>query len=194
MFLLQVGWVADGPSSGLFRFLHEVRTNGDGFFSVNLWFVRRNGFSGPFGLGLFSAQDATHWIGDGNTPRLTNKGLIDAVVIGWEDSPAEQTLLDVLTPGRPQVQETESFSHRDESLSRCLINGSWTFVPAHASRDGPNHCPTRANPDVMINEINLASDHQFIELFDLGAGYTLLSKNSFLPTILNLNQFLQYKI
>ena len=189
----QVAWSPGDPPTGRSRSFNG-RTNQEGFFSAELAHLAPYSYTGSFGVALYFARDATDLYDQEGAIRFTNEGLIDAVVVGREDAPADQTLLDVLTPGRPQVQERETFSYRDESLSRCMINGSWTFVPTHVSRDAPNHCPTRANPDVIINEINLASDHQFIELFDLGAGYTLLSKNSFLPTILNLNQFLQYKI
>ena len=159
---------------GFARSFGGFRTNDHGFLSRNFNRLTTNRH---FALSLYFQPDAIDLLDDAGNVQLTSTGLLDAIVVRREGATGDlSTLTSILTPGREPVQEQEAFSHRDESLSRCLVDGEWTFVLAHVSRDTANHCPTRANPDVIINEISLSD--QFIELFDLGSGYTLLGKST----------------
>ncbi|XP_038075465.1 uncharacterized protein LOC119743169 isoform X1 [Patiria miniata] len=168
--VIAVMWNSDVIIAGP---LARRRTNKDGFASSN--FNRIGRVPNAFALALYYSPHAIDLLDENKEVRLTSTGLLDAVVVEKEGNQEDLTdWLSVLTPGKPPVREDEAFSHRDESLSRCMVDGDWTFVLAHVSRDSRNHCPTRDNPDVLINEINLPEREQFIELFDLGSGFTLL--------------------
>ncbi|XP_022089102.1 uncharacterized protein LOC110978419 isoform X2 [Acanthaster planci] len=165
-------WWQVGLDMGIARSFAGFKTNKDGFISRNM---RRLGTNRHFALSLYFLPDATDLFNDAGAVRLTSSGLLGAIVVSQEGGMGDPSALtNILTPGKAPVQEQEAFSHRDESLSRCLVGGEWAFVLAHVSRDAANHCPTRANLDLVINEISLSD--QFIELFDLGGGYSLLDE------------------
>ncbi|XP_033624936.1 uncharacterized protein LOC117288251 isoform X2 [Asterias rubens] len=106
---------------------------------------------------------------------LTNESLIDAIVHGRGTSQIAQHLIDFFKPNTLQINEVDSWSDRDESINRCQnTENNTVYQLAHITPKAPNHCPSRADAELIINEINLIPSEQFIELWDLGAGFTTL--------------------
>ena len=113
---------------------------------------------------------------------VTSDGLVDAMAHinphndrrGYPDS-ILQTLIPGQTPGKEPIYS--SLSNRDESINRCEApSGGVSWQAAHISPKWHNHCQTRRNAELVINEVSLVPSEQFIELWDKGAGLTSLGK------------------
>ncbi|PIK39123.1 hypothetical protein BSL78_24038 [Apostichopus japonicus] len=110
--------------------------------------------------------------------RMTDDNLIDAVVYGVDADVVVQDLIDVLTPGKPQAFEVSSLSEADESINRCVEEGVAVYRSAHISPKFPNFCPYN-DVKVVINEISLDPETQFIEIWDMGISLSSLSKGNY---------------
>ncbi|PIK61455.1 hypothetical protein BSL78_01580 [Apostichopus japonicus] len=110
--------------------------------------------------------------------RMTDDNLIDAVVYGVDADVVVQDLIDVLTPGKPQAFEVSSLSEADESINRCVEEGVAVYRSAHISPKFPNFCPYN-DVRVVINEISLDPETQFIEIWDMGISLSSLSKGNY---------------
>ena len=112
----------------------------------------------------------------------TTKGLVDAIVhsTGEGSAAVRQALAETFQSRVPlQAGEDMAWSHREESINRCVDAGNQTvFRLAHISPKAPNHCPRRPGASLIVNEVGLIPSEQFIELWDLGAGFTALGKPS----------------
>ncbi|XP_022081290.1 uncharacterized protein LOC110974170 [Acanthaster planci] len=111
-----------------------------------------------------------------NSPPTT-EGLVDVIIHGTDDAQTAQHLIEYFRPHAPrfQINEDASWSHRDESVNRCVDSQNNTvYQLAHITPKAPNHCPSRPDAGLIINELNLIPSEQFIELWDLGAGFTSL--------------------
>ncbi|XP_071493888.1 uncharacterized protein [Diadema antillarum] len=65
----------------------------------------------------------------------------------------------------------------DMSISRCSNrDGSITYLTVNVSPKGVNRCPARENAVLVINEVSLSPGQQFLELWDLGYGFTSLDE------------------
>ncbi|XP_053550618.1 uncharacterized protein LOC128642006 [Bombina bombina] len=85
--------------------------------------------------------------------RVTNEGLVDALVHKSKSTDQADVLQAVLTPGVDAFLENSTFHILDESIGRCLgIDGIWIFQMTHLSPGSENFC--QGFPDVVINEIS----------------------------------------
>ncbi|MFC1852462.1 hypothetical protein ACFL27_19875, partial [candidate division CSSED10-310 bacterium] len=114
-----------------------------------------------------------------DTP-VTDVNLVDALVYDTNDAD-DPELLVLLNPGQPQVNEDGNGDKDNHSMQRCP-NGSGglrntdTYDMQTPTPDAEN-CPAPI-PDIVINEVDCdtpgTDDHDFIELYDGGAGNTPL--------------------
>ena len=119
-----------------------------------------------------------HFIKEGKfreNMRLNKTGLIDAVVYYINPDQISQDLIDFFTPGVNPVLESRVYSERDESINRCDTETGSEWQLAHISPKAPNYCPAR-NAELVINEVSLVDNEQYIELWDKGGGFTNLGK------------------
>ncbi len=60
---------------------------------------------------------------------------------------------------------------------RCERNGTVEYILDDLSPNATNYCPRSTNTTITINEVHLTATSQiYIELWDMGVGYTELSK------------------
>ncbi|XP_072017374.1 LOW QUALITY PROTEIN: uncharacterized protein [Amphiura filiformis] len=105
--------------------------------------------------------------------RLNKTGFIDGVVYYINPDRYSQDLVNFFTPDMDPVMEYHAYSERDESINRCDTETGTMWQLAHITPKDHNYCPSR-NAELVINEISLVNDEQYIELWDKGAGYTSL--------------------
>ncbi len=130
-----------------------------------------------------------------NGTLVTTTGLIDAIVYDTNDSD-DAGLLALLNAGQPQVNEDGAGDKDFDSNQRCP-NGSGgarntlAYVQDTPTPGDDNFCPL---PFLIINEVDAdtaGSDSlEFVELFDGGAGNTLL--NGFVLVFFNGNGDVSY--
>ncbi|XP_038046951.1 uncharacterized protein LOC119721160 isoform X2 [Patiria miniata] len=141
-------------------------------------------FSAPIGvIKETSCSISLHWgLRSEDLPKpmpLTAEGLVDVIIHGTEEEADNQQLIEFFRPYAPrdQINEIEDWSQRDESINRCTDSENNTvYQMAHISPKGHNHCPSRGDAGLIINEVNLIPSEQFVELWDLGAGFTSLDE------------------
>ncbi|XP_006821860.1 uncharacterized protein LOC102804140 [Saccoglossus kowalevskii] len=116
-----------------------------------------------------------------------NLSLVDAVVYFSNDYYyyEDQTLTDIFAPGQDALNK--SVSHLHESFSRCLGNDPLKlsqFILSAATPGLGNICnglPTHVtldplSPHIVINEIDIDAESQYIELYDGGSGNIILDR------------------
>ncbi|XP_006008012.1 uncharacterized protein LOC102354461 [Latimeria chalumnae] len=103
--------------------------------------------------------------------KVTNVGLVDAIVHKSKKNDEADILLNVLTPGKEAFLEDAAFWTNDESIERCLgPDLQWTFQVAKPSPGKENFCSSSRTfnlPRAVINEVcTVASpdEFEFIEL------------------------------
>lgn len=65
----------------------------------------------------------------------------------------------------------------DMSISRCRhSNGTVVYQKTNVSPKAVNKCPAQEDTVLVINEASLVEGQQFIEIWDLGNGFTVLGK------------------
>lgn len=151
-------------------------TNADGFFVVGSALVPNVDLVAFTTDGLQNGADAVAlYIGNAEdfpdgTP-VTNSGLLDAVVYGTND-PDDLGLLDILTPGESQANDTTP-----ESLQR-LPNGSGAFQALTPTPGTENEAPPPPVDITPIYEIQGASQ---VSAFVLAEGQTVAEFFETLP-------------
>lgn len=116
-----------------------------------------------------------------NASELVQDDIIDALVYDTNDSD-DTTLLDILTPNQPQINEDGGLDKDLDSNQRCP-NGSGgfritsTYAQFEPTPGAANTCGAVVG-DVIINELDAdqtsTDSAEFIELFDGGIGNTSL--------------------
>lgn len=135
--------------------------------------------NGADAIALYDASAAGYLPGEPFP--VTNSGLLAAVVYGDAAEP-DTELLTLLDPAQPQLDENANAAAEEHSLQRCpsdflgpLQTGG--FGVALPTPGEPNSCP-QAPARVVINEVDAdqtaLDTREFVELYDGGAGKTLL--------------------
>ncbi|KAM4631855.1 uncharacterized protein O3C94_018433 [Discoglossus pictus] len=85
--------------------------------------------------------------------RVTNDGLVDALVHKSKGTDQAEVLQSVLTPGVEAFLENATFHTLDESIGRCpTMDGKWAFQMTHISPGSENFC--KGFPSIVINEVS----------------------------------------
>ncbi len=135
--------------------------------------------NGADAIALYDASAAGYLPGE--PFQVTNSGLLAAVVYGDAAEP-DAELLTLLDPAQAQLDENADAAAEEHSLQRCpsdflgpLQTGG--FGVALPTPGEPNSCP-QAPARVVINEVDAdqtaLDTREFVELYDGGAGKTLL--------------------
>ncbi|NRB40677.1 MAG: ExeM/NucH family extracellular endonuclease [Pseudomonadales bacterium] len=150
-----------------------------GIAAADITFTDGSLQNGADAVALFMA-DASDFPND--SP-VTHVNLIDALVYGTGDGD-DSGLLDVLTPGQPQVDEHGAGDGTAHSNQRC-DNGTGgalntgNYIQALPTAGTENNCGHANNVIIIINEVDADTPStdtlEFIELYDGGVGNTDLS-------------------
>uniref|UniRef100_A0A8D0HN30 LTD domain-containing protein n=1 Tax=Sphenodon punctatus TaxID=8508 RepID=A0A8D0HN30_SPHPU len=103
--------------------------------------------------------------------KVTNNGLVDALVHKSKKADKADTLLSVLTPDQDAFLEDPLFRSTDESLERCRGSDlQWFFQVAMPTPGRDNHCipSSQLNAStVLISEISTVSTSEGLEFIEL---------------------------
>lgn len=155
--------------------LKGFSTDSQGFFLVGSSMVRprpsvilpKNTIqNGPDAIAVYFGKGPFY-----ENMRVTNEGLVDALVHKSKSSDRADDLVRILTPGIEPYLEDPLFRTLDESLERCQGGDShWFFQVASPTPGSDNHCVPFAQLNasaVLINEVRVASspgEFEFVEL------------------------------
>jgi hypothetical protein len=179
----------NGAGAGLSYFAMDLTgsTDANGFYLVGgaavvpapaqTWATGTQGLlqNGADAVGLYFDSAAN--FPNGTAATATN--LVDAIVYGTSDPPAN-ALINVLTPGQPQVDENLNSLSANESVGRCpdgaggplVTTGFLNLLPTPGS---PNACPTATPFTIAITQsgcggpvsLNVSGASPNAELFNI---------------------------